>query len=533
MITIVCVSVIFGWFKLTQLPAQEESPGSQTHSAAAGPIGPARSAGDVFMLLDALEASLAKNPQLALQRYAVDAQIGVLRTAHGRFDWSIAANGVQQHAYTPLTPTLAAEYTALGAVNPGTTVGNASVISASAVKEYRSGITVTPTIEATRNTDNVVNQDGLNQAHAGLQITLPLLRDRGKAVVDAAEIAARQTLEATRMDLSQQVSDTLAATASRYWSLVAADATLAVYKSAEARGSDLVKGAETLVQADRLPANDLNEVRANLDDRKASRTGAEQAVVQARQQLVLTMGVGAEQIISLPAPVQEMPKPAASYEASRLRDFMDLATTHRADVRASRLRRDANLTLENAARNQLKPRLDVSSSVAYTGIRDGTNALDYPRSIVSGAQGADFTVGLTYSQTPANNAARGRLETAVAVTRQSEVNLAETMRTAATSVVVSYEGVRNAMQQVQRAGESVRYYQAALDGEREKYHLGLNSLVDVLTVEDRLTVEVLAEVNARLAYSLALVQLRQATGTIVQAGQDVQQVDPLVFTRLP
>ena len=138
----------------------------------------------------------------------------------------------------------------------------------------------------------MVTQDGLNESHAGLAITLPLLRNRGRAVVDAQEIAARQVLEATRMDLSQLVSDTLATGASRYWNFVAADATLAVYKASEARGSDLLNGTEALVQADRLPANDLNEVRANLADRIASRTAAEQALLQARQQLVLVMGLG-------------------------------------------------------------------------------------------------------------------------------------------------------------------------------------------------------------------------------------------------
>ena len=81
---------------------------------------------------------------------------------------------------------------------------------------------------------------------------------------------------------------------------------------------------------------------------------------------------------------------------------------------AARLRRDANTTLEGAARNQLKPQLDVSSSVGYTGLREGTNGFDYPRALVNGAKGADVTVGVTYSQTPANNAARGRLETAMA-----------------------------------------------------------------------------------------------------------------------
>ncbi|WP_161570814.1 TolC family protein [Granulicella sibirica] len=505
----------------------------QGNQAPAGPAHAALSPATGLSLLDVLQASLAKNPQLKIATYTVAAQSGVVRTAKGQFDWTLAANGSQQHAYTPLTPVLASEYGVPGGSGVDSIVANTSTVSASAAKEFRNGISVSPSLEATRSTDNVLTQDGINESHVGLAVTLPVLRNRGRSVVDAQETSARQVLEATRMDLSQLVSDTLATAASRYWNFVAADATLAVYKASEARGSDLLNGTETLVKADRLPANDLNQVRANLADRIASRTAAEQSLLQARQQLVLVMGLGPDQILSLPAPAQDIPDATAPYDASRLAGYLQLANTKRADVLAARLRRDANRTLENAAVNQLKPQLDVSSSVGYTGLREGTNVLDYPRSVGNSPKGADVTVGITYSQSPANNAARGRLETAMATTRQSDVTLSETARTAATAVVVAYEGVRSTTMQLQRAHEAVRYYQAALDGEKEKYRLGLNSLVDVLTVEDRLTTGVLAEVNARLAYALALVTLRQSTGTIVQAGQDVQQVDPLLFSSLP
>ena len=38
----------------------------------------------------------------------------------------------------------------------------------------------------------------------------------------------------------------------------------------------------------------------------------------------------------------------------------------------------------------------------------------------------------------------------------------------------------------------------ALDEEREKYRLGFGSLVDILTIEDRLTASLAVEVRARL-----------------------------------
>ena len=74
---------------------------------------------------------------------------------------------------------------------------------------------------------------------------------------------------------------------------------------------------------------------------------------------------------------------------------------------------------------------------------------------------------------------------------------------------------------------------AALDGEREKYRLGAGQLVDVLTMEDRLTVAQQTLVSAELGYAQALTQLRFATGSIVAPDKAVQAVDREVFFTVP
>jgi outer membrane protein TolC len=93
--------------------------------------------------------------------------------------------------------------------------------------------------------------------------------------------------------------------------------------------------------------------------------------------------------------------------------------------------------------------------------------------------------------------------------------------------------VRNAALQLQRAREAVASSQAALEGEREKYRLGVGQLVDVLTMEDRLTTAEQNQVTAELDYALALTQLRFATGSIVEPDKTVQSVDHEVFLTVP
>ena len=117
--------------------------------------------------------------------------------------------------------------------------------------------------------------------------------------------------------------------------------------------------------------------------------------------------------------------------------------------------------------------------------------------------------------------------------RQAELRTLQTSQTIMASVVTAVAGVRNASLQLQRSREAVASSQAALEGEREKYRLGVGQLVDVLTMEDRLTTTEQNQVTAELGYALALTQLRFATGSIVEPDKAVQSVDHEVFLTVP
>jgi outer membrane protein TolC len=109
----------------------------------------------------------------------------------------------------------------------------------------------------------------------------------------------------------------------------------------------------------------------------------------------------------------------------------------------------------------------------------------------------------------------------------------ESARNITSSVIVAEASVRSAALQLEKVNESVALFRTALDNEREKFRLGVGSLVDVLTVEDRLNEVLVSQVQAELGYAVALARLRQGTGTVVEPDKAVQSVDPSVFLTLP
>jgi outer membrane protein TolC len=90
--------------------------------------------------------------------------------------------------------------------------------------------------------------------------------------------------------------------------------------------------------------------------------------------------------------------------------------------------------------------------------------------------------------------------------------------------MVAVLGVRLAAARIEKAQRSVEFFKASLAGTRERYRVGLGSVVEILTIEDKLTGSLEDEVDAQLSHALAITQFRLVTGTLVtpdQAQQDV------------
>jgi len=113
------------------------------------------------------------------------------------------------------------------------------------------------------------------------------------------------------------------------------------------------------------------------------------------------------------------------------------------------------------------------------------------------------------------------------------LNETELERNIASNVVTAITTLSNSIAALQKAREAVSYYRIALDQEQERFRLGLNSLVDVLTLEDRLTSALSQGVSAQLNYAVAIANLGLATGTIVDPNERTHTVDMNKFTQPP
>ena len=498
------------------------------------PVLACQSGGKPITLAEALNSTLEHHPLLEARRWDVVSARGSKQEAAGQFDTLYQSGVGQQNQDNPLSqleraqlglgPQAADSLTAVTAFN-----FNIS-------KLFRSGISVSSYMNLNRNSDNLVNVFGSSASQMGVQMIVPLLRNRGASLVTATETAAGIEVSSRQLDLQQAREQLLANTATSYWTLVAARQHLSVAIGSEERGRKLLETVQALITADHLPRNEIHEVTANLADRTGNRIAAEQEVNRARAQLALDMGLAPDQVLDAGDPADGFPPLDGAI--SGLNDqsvvyYVEQAATHRADIEAAEKREKQARILYVAALNSVRPQLNLQLGTGYSQLRDRGGAGQFFSSPFTSLHRPDFQAGFVYQFAHNNDGAKGQVLQAQAKMREAELQRSELRRQIAAAVTVALGNVRSSVQRLKSTNEAVEAFQRSLDGEREKFGLGQSSLTELLTVEDRLTVALSSQVDAQEAYALALAGLRLATGTLFPLSGTTDSVNSNVFQTIP
>lgn len=492
---------------------------------------------NTLTLLESVQSALLNHPLLHLQEAQVEISRGVQEQTSGQFDFLTQSSLGQNRSDTPLTSFQTLQNSALG-VQSSDQASNITSYSLGGSKLFRNGITVGPGLQLNRTTDNLFMTHGTNTSVFSLLVSIPLYRGRGRRVVAAQEEVAKAEVKASVFDLNQLISQLILNAASSYWNLVAASKNLAIATDAEARGRVYLENVQELVKADHVPHHDVNAVQANLAQRSSDRVAAEQQLVAMQQQLSLDIGLSADRMPgSVLQPVDDFPngedQKMPSDSTASLQYYVDQALLQRADYLASQERiAEAGISLY-AARNGLLPQVNLNLTPGYSGLQEGRALGQFLSSSYAGVPGPQVSAGITYSFPVGNRIARGLVRQADAANRETALRELELARNITASVVVAAEAVRHGIGRLKNARKAVESFEAALAGERDKYRGGIGSIVDILTIEDRLTTALSEQVTAQLAFAQALIQFRFATGTLISPDKTLHNIRADTFLSLP
>lgn len=519
-------------------PAVRPAPSADTAAAAPAPL---------FSLADALRAALDLSPALRAARQQVRAGRGAVAVAESPLD--------------PVVRTTVANTTQsdleFGAIAPADALAANPVINTrqrvldyqvSVGRQFSNGLSIAPTLDVQQATVAGLPSAPANRATAGLNLTVPLARNRMGAALAAARRSAVAGFDAARADLRQAAVQASYDAAVAYWDYAAAGERLAAYRSSEQRARVLVDETAELVRADARPAADLRQFRGSLAGKRAQRITAEQAVAESRQRLGVVLGLPAEQIASLPparldaapnaspnvvsnaksdvAPDAPGDRAAAADErraAAWARTVSAAALGRRPDILAAAARREAASQALAAANHDLRPRVDLTVGASYAGLTQGFGLNGFVSPLGRTLPGTNTVVQLQYELPARRLAARGRAEEAEAALEQARIGERDLARQVESAMGVAAAGVERGRRALAEAGDAVRLAREVVENEKQKFRLGVSTQIDVIYAEDGLVNAQLAEIGARRTYAGAVGTLRYVAGDL---GAASMAVDP-------
>ncbi|TDI44385.1 MAG: TolC family protein [Acidobacteria bacterium] len=425
------------------------------------------------------------------------------------------------------------------------------------VKFFRSGISVRGDISLKSQKDNFDDKP-LDPTFGRLPIqnrfpnfltlglVVPLGKGRGESA-SASERASEAGVAARRDRLRHLISAEVFRTTLSYFNLIAAwDTVLLLEESAE-RHRNLVEITEDLIEADEIPASQINRVRAQTAAVFESGAASRLALLDGRFGLADTIGLSVEKLVEAPLPSEGFTMAVSGEPSADV--LIDLALEERRDARALSQAQDAQQFLTNAARADLKRRIDFLATGGLSTFYESPYFRYLPDEVDDPPSDTPlrfynprgfyrstrrdykpfFRVQLTFDLPFKNNVAKGRLLREQSLLTTSQIDLTDLERSVRNNVIEVRGTLGLAVAALQARRETVAHYDDTLETARARYQNGDITLVDMLITEEDLLREQLELVRDLQIYLSILSRLRFETGTIVTYEQENTSLEFVSF----
>lgn len=346
-------------------------------------------------------------------------------------------------------------------------------------------------------------------ARLGLTVTQQLLRGAGPAVNLARVKQAELDTRASLYELRGYAESLLAQVESTYWRYTLSLERIAIYQESLDIARRQRDEVEQRIEVGALAKTEGAVARAEVALR-------EQALIDARsdleaQRLQLLRLINPSQVFERVLRLTTGPELEAK-PISDLGDRLRLAERMRPDLSEARLRLEQRRLETIITRNGVLPRLEVFMALGKTGfdstIRDSFRALDEDT--------YDLAAGVRFSQLLGNDAAEARNEAAFLSRRQSAEAVDNLRQLIQLDVRLAANEVERSRQQIQ-ASQTTRILQEdTVWAEQERYAVGSSTALLVAQAQRDLLEAQIAEVEAVIAYRLALIDLYVAEGSLLE-----------------
>ncbi len=480
-------------------------------------------------LRNAVEMALRHNLQVRINKFAPEVQAENITSARGRFDPNLTFD----------LPSAYGQNTSQGTTTlAGGDVVTDETFSAgfgfSHLLEYGTNYSVNWTAQRRFSTNSFSTFNPNFSSTLRVQLTQPLLRDRGRESNRAQIIIAQDNLEVTMETFRDQVQQTMLSVYQAYWQLVFTEDDLAVKELSLDLAQQQFERNKVQVEIGTLAPIETIQAEQQVATNELQLTQAQQALADARDDLKRLINVEASAQAGWDVGLVAADDPQVTGEAIDVADAVGQALER--DPQLQRLRIQARTRALNVrtARNSLLPQVNFTGSIVLSGqggdtlIRGGgflsTDILevqeggfsDALRNLFSG-DFRNWQVGLQV-QFPINNwAARAQHAQALINERQLSAQIADREQQLRVDITKAVRQVTSGAQQVAQATVARELAERQLDAEERKFAVGTTTNFEVLRFQRDLANARTSELQAITTYMNSVARLEQTKGTLLES----------------
>ncbi|NUM33592.1 MAG: TolC family protein [Candidatus Brocadiae bacterium] len=350
------------------------------------------------------------------------------------------------------------------------------------------------------------------QHNVSLQFTQPLLRNLGIEVNQLEIQMAEKEKDQAFYSFQNKVITVLSDVQTAYWNLVNAIANYELQRKSLELAENLYKITLARIKAGSLAAADILEAERNVASKQDSLILAEKAIYDAEdrlKQLIHPLDLKYYQDVRMiPTEVYVFKKFDMDFESILKQAFLD-----RPDLLGNKLALENTVLNIEKNKNQLLPKLDLSSELGYKGV--GTASSEGWDKMKDGDM-FSWSVQLSLEIPLGNRAASSRYMQSLLLRKQAIAQYKKLESLVITELRSAIRELSTTMQRVETAQRTRELAEKQLANEENKFRAGIIALFQVQDTEQKLTVARINESNALLDYQRAIVQLEKAKGTILK-----------------
>lgn len=345
------------------------------------------------------------------------------------------------------------------------------------------------------------------QSTLGLSLVQPLLKNFGRETTELLITSARLGKEASLEALQAMVNSTVALVRDEYFKLYSLREELEVRKTSLDVARRVLKDTQARVAVGTLPAMEILNAEFGVAGREKELIDAERALHD-QQDLFA-------QLLQLPpgTVIVGIDEPSRNrYDVSE-QEEIKRAFLLRPELKELRVNRDLLELQARVAANRTRPDLQLSGTVATSGLGDGYSR-DMDR--LSSGKYPIWGVGLGLTYPLGNHAAendyrKSRLKVdqiALQIRNQEEL-IANAVRSAVRAIETNYK-------QLEVTDRGRRFAEERLRAWSRKVDVGLATTKELLDVENDLAVAKNNQIKAHVAYANAVTLLWKTTGQLLE-----------------